>query len=120
VSLSPRKVVVVADRDVIVLALICHILTRQGYQTQPVTDPHSLGSIVESGNFDAIIVDAAVDGILDKLRKRPAIASRVIVTTAESLDVSGVWACLQRPLEFGQLVQVVRACANQNRPLTDS
>ena len=108
---APKKVLV-GDTDPIVLALLCHILNRQGFQAQPVAERDELFRLMHDGEYDAVIVDALIEGAMDAILRAPDTAGRVIVTTVENDCVDGVYATLRKPLEFAQLVDVVHKCVH--------
>ena len=105
---APKKVLV-GDRDPIVLALTCHLLTREGFSAHPVTEPDELLRVLREGEYDAAVVDALIDGAMDAVLAASA-PGRVIVTTHHDGDVDGVYATLRKPLEFGQLIDTVQKC----------
>jgi DNA-binding response OmpR family regulator len=110
---AASKKVVVGDPDAIVLALICHILTREGYDVVAVPDREELLRLIRAGNYDALIVDTSLDGVLEVVKTAPS-AARVILTSARSVDgETGVHAFLKKPLEFGELIDTVRDCVAQ-------
>src|SRR4029077_7879375 len=53
----PRKRVLVADADEIVLALILHILQRQGYDVDVTTRPEELSERLRAGQYQAVLID---------------------------------------------------------------
>lgn len=109
---APKKVVV-GDGDPIVLALICHILTREGYDVEPIPDRDELLRLISEGNYDAMIVDASLDGVLEVVKTAPS-AARVILISPRNVDErAGVHAFLKKPLEFGELIETVRNCVAQ-------
>ena len=108
---APKKVLV-GDRDPIVLALLCHILNRQGFHAHPVVEPDELLRLMQGGEYDAVIVDALIDGAVDAILRAPDTAGRAIVTTLDGASVDGVYATLRKPLEFAQLVEVVHKCVH--------
>src|SRR4029077_19560173 len=55
-SLS-RKRVLVADADEIVLALILHILQRQGYDVDVTTQAEEFSEKLRAGQYQAVLVD---------------------------------------------------------------
>ena len=109
---APKKVVI-GDRDAIVLALVSHILKREGYVTHPVDDREELLRVLQAGEFDAAVVDALLDGVIDVVKTVPA-RTRIIVTSPhDHHDGIGVHATLRKPLEFGLLIDTVRDCVAQ-------
>ena len=108
-SLSSPKKVLVGDGDPIVLALICHILNRQGFTTNPVTDRDELLRLMKEGVFDAILVDAAIEGVVDAIASAPEPQRAILLTTSDQTWV-GAYATLRKPLEFDVLIETVRNC----------
>lgn len=111
---SAQKTVVVGDHDAIVLALVCHILQREGYKTHPVVDREELLRVLREGRYDAAVVDAALEGVVEAAKAVPG-PSRIILTASHNGldDVGGVHAILRKPLEFSQLIATVRDCVAQ-------
>jgi len=100
-KLSPSKVLV-ADSDEIVVALICHILHRQGYSVDVALSAEQAQQRLAEGSYAAIIADtrliSAFDGDLSRT---------ILLSPAETSDLP-VSAVLQKPVEFGLLVDTVR------------
>ena len=109
-SLLRPKRVLVGDGDPIVLALVSHILTRQGFATNPVADRDELLRLMKEGVFDAILVDAAIEGVLDAVAGAAA-PRRAILTTTSDETWDRAYATLKKPLEFELLIETVRNCA---------
>lgn len=111
---TSAKRVVVGDRDAVVLALISYILQRQGFSIESVTQREHLLEIIREGEFDAMVVDRDLDGVIDVVKAHPARASRIILTSPDGGENTlGVHALLKKPLEFGLLVDTVRDCTAQ-------
>jgi DNA-binding response OmpR family regulator len=116
-SLS-RKRVLVADADEIVLALILHILQRQGYEVDVTTRPEELSEKLRAGHYHAVLVDPnlspqGVKWIKGILAEFPGVCSRLIITTASPKHDLTVHATLPKPLEFGLLIATVEACVKK-------
>ena len=112
---SSVKKVVVGDGDAVVLALVAYILKRQGFHAEPVVERDQLLDLIRYGQFDAMVVDRHLDGVLDALKAHPECASRVILTSPHDGDNDvGAHALLKKPLEFGQLIETVRGCVDQD------
>jgi CheY-like chemotaxis protein len=107
------KSVLVGDDDPIVLALTCHILNRQGFCTRPINDREELLRLVREGVFDAMLIDAHIDGAVDAVASSPHAAPRAILTTTTDQTWDFGFATLRKPLEFGLLVETVRGCVTQ-------
>jgi len=112
--LQPSKKVLVSDGDPIVLAIICYILQRQGYEATPIAERQDLLRIIRDGHYDAMVVDAVLEGVVDVVKSTRPRASRIILTTlsGEEADL-GVHATLCKPLEFDVLIDAVRRCVEQ-------
>ena len=102
---SPAKVLV-AESDDIVLALISHILHRQGFAVDVAASVEDATRQMSSGNYRAIVIDAKLSGALDGLSDH----SRVILLASHSTNDDRVHAVIQKPVEFGLLVDTVAAC----------
>lgn len=113
-----RKRVLVGDADEIVLALILHILQRQGYAVDVTTEAVEFAQKLRTGSYDAILVDPAmspngVQWIRDLLSTLPNLRNRLIVAGAAAESDLPVRAALRKPLEFGLLIDTVHDCAEQ-------
>jgi DNA-binding NtrC family response regulator len=117
--LSPSgKRVLVGDADEIVLALILHILQRQGYQVDVTTRPDVFSEKLRNGNYHAVLVDPnvspqGVKWIKTILADFPGLCSRMIIAAARPKHDLAVYATLPKPLEFGLLISTVEACCVQ-------
>jgi len=107
-----RKRVLVVDSDAIVLALITHILTRQGYAVEPRAGYEE--AIACAGAFDAAVVEVGASGdgtlLASLLERAPDLRGKVIVTGNETSDGLPVRERLERPIELGALVAAVHRC----------
>ena len=109
------KTVFVAESDAVVLALFCHILTREGYKVQPVMQREELLRIIRDAQFDALIADAMLDGVVDTVASVPDRAPRIILTTTHPEPPAvATHATLRKPIEFGLLIDTVRNCVTQS------
>lgn len=109
------KTIFVAESDAVVLALLCHILTREGYKVQPVEQREELLRIIRDAHFDALIADAMLDGVVDTVASVPHRAPRIILTTPHNeLPKLANHATLRKPIEFGLLLDTVRDCVTQS------
>jgi DNA-binding response OmpR family regulator len=111
-----RKRVLVAERDDIVLALISHILTRQGYLVDNAATADQIKACLRANSYDAILIDASLPGgAIEWLRSAvPDGERRLVILASHSIreDVPAR-AVLQKPIEFHQLVETVAACVTQ-------
>ena len=103
-SASPHRVLV-AESDEIVLALITHILKRQGYSVDVALRVAEAVQCLQLKRYDAHVIDAKLLAALDCFPDR--VARSIVLGKAE---VSGVHAVLPKPIEFGSLVETVAAC----------
>ncbi len=113
---SARKRVLVAESDDIVLALISHILTRQGYVVDLATTAEEADARLKTTTYDAVLIDTKLSGGgVEWLRRLalndPAADQRLVILTPENVD-AGIRsrAVLRKPIEFGLLVETVAAC----------
>jgi len=104
-SSSPRRVLV-ADVDEIVVALISHILHRQGYVVDVALSLTDATASLARSRYDAVIVDAK---LCDAVAAFPDRLARTILLGPPESD-SPVFATLPKPIEFGSLVETVAAC----------
>jgi DNA-binding NtrC family response regulator len=113
-----RKRILVGDADEIVLALILHILQRQGYDVDATTRAEEFSEKLSAHNYQAVLVDPNlsphglkwVKGILAQF---PGVCSRLIIATAAPKHDLTVHATLPKPLEFGLLIDTVEACVKK-------
>ena len=113
-----RKRVLVGDADEIVLALILHILQRQGYAVDVTAEAAEFTQRLRTGRYDAILVDPAMSPggaqwIRDLVATMPELGNRLIVAGAAAGSDLPVRATLRKPLEFGLLIDTVHDCAEQ-------
>ena len=105
-SLSPTKVLV-AESDEIVLALISHILHRQGYAVDVATTADETAQRLARQQYRAIVIDSKLMAVFDDF---PGDLSRTILLSANPSSDLPVHAVIQKPVEFGALVDMVAAC----------
>ena len=116
-SLS-RKRILVGDADEIVLALILHILQRQGYEVDVTTRPEEFSDKLRARDYHAVLVDPnisplGVKWVKSVLAEFPGVCSRLIIATAAPKHDLTVYATLPKPLEFGLLIATVEACVKK-------
>jgi len=103
----------VADSDDIVLALISHILHRQGYLVDVAGSAEEVESLLAVNMPDAALLDTRLPGGGAEWMRRciPDSDRRLIILSYGpiSADVPAM-AILQKPIEFGLLVDTVAAC----------
>ena len=120
--MQSQKKVLVAESDEVVLVLISHILTRQSYLVTTSADALEADRMLQSGPYDALIVDARIaNGGIDLVRRiaerdagflRKTVVLTAAVSDAEPLAHLPVGAIVKKPFEVSDLVDVVRARAD--------
>jgi DNA-binding response OmpR family regulator len=103
----------VAESDDIVLALISHILNRQGYLVDVAGTADEAESHLASHAHDAILLDVNLPGGgPDWMRRCVTDPERrlIILTSGTFSDDVPAAAILRKPIEFGLLVETVAAC----------
>ncbi len=113
--LSPRKKVLVVDADEIVLALLTHILTRQGYLVDPAVNAQQAASLLREGSYAALLIDWKLAGsdtwLRNALANRPSLAKRLVITGSPGDTDLPVRTVLPKPIEFDVLIRVVEDCS---------
>ncbi len=120
-DVSPKKVLVIEDDEVIVV-LMSHILTRNSYVVHTTGDTLTADEMVDADEYSAILLDlkmphGGVDFIRRMEHRNPAMLGRIIVVTAaieEAAKVAGLplHAIVRKPFEIGALLDTVRACVD--------
>lgn len=102
----PPKKVLVADEDEIVAFIASHILSR--YEFAVVTTTSAMAVAQDRDGYDAVVVSA---GIAAKAAHALTPAHTIVLGD----EVHGLepFARLRKPLELGELVAAVTACANR-------
>ena len=107
---SPRRKILVADRDEIVVALISHLLNRQGYAVEIALTADEAAARLRGRQFDAILLDAAFERVL-----QPRLAPRTILLSPKPTDTSlPVHAIILKPIELQALIDTVNRCAKES------
>jgi DNA-binding response OmpR family regulator len=104
----------VAESDDIVLALISHILNRQGYLVDVAGSAVEAESHLAANMPDAALLDTKLPGGgADWMRRCiPDGEKRLIILSSGPFDEDvPAAAVLRKPIEFGLLVETVAACA---------
>jgi DNA-binding response OmpR family regulator len=99
---SPK--VLVADTDEVVVALISHILARQGYSVDVALTAETAAACMRQRVYGAILLDSKLAGALDGFPERT-----ILLSPTPSSDLP-VCAVLQKPVEFGLLIDTVAEC----------
>jgi CheY-like chemotaxis protein len=108
---SLRRRILVADSDEIVVALICHILNRQGYTVDAALTDAEARDRMASQRYDAILLDSNLANAVSDL---PKLVARTILLSANNSDSDApVHAVLQKPIEFALLIETVAACVKE-------
>jgi DNA-binding response OmpR family regulator len=103
----------VAEGDTIVLALISHILTRQGYVVDVATTALEAEARLAAHTHDAVLLDAGLPGGgADWMRRCVTDPERrLVILTSGPFDADvPSRAILRKPVEFAQLVATVSNC----------
>ncbi|HEY8183113.1 MAG TPA: response regulator [Thermoanaerobaculia bacterium] len=104
-----------AESDDIVLALISHILNREGYLVDVACTALEAESRLAANIPDAALLDTKLPGGgADWMRRCiPDGEQRLIILTSATLeeDVPAA-AVLRKPIEFNLLLETVAACVN--------
>lgn len=115
--------VLIVEDDRATRVLVQAVLEHFGYACDPCSDGHDAVRMLRGACYDAIVLDLMLPGQFgfDVLRhlhaERPALAQRVVVTTAappallRHFDHSQVRAVLYKPLDIAVLLEHVEACA---------
>lgn len=105
------KKLLVAESDEIVLALVTHLLTREGYSVDVARRSDELAQKLEKGDaYDAILLDARL-GQAAPLQD-PDFGRRLILLGALDAPASA-FAALRKPLEFDLVIKTVESCVTQ-------
>lgn len=104
---SSSAKVLVAESDEIVLALISHILHRQGYSVDVAVTAEEATKHLTGNDYRAIVMDSKLVASLNGFSER---MKRVILLSPQLDSDLPVHAVIQKPVEFGFLVDTVAAC----------
>ena len=106
---SPPRKILVADADEIVVALISHLLHRQGYSVDIALNADEAAGRLASHLYDVILLDSR---FARALRNAPQLAARTILLSPKAIDTDlPVHAILLKPIEFRSLIDTVSRCA---------
>lgn len=105
-SSSPKKVLV-ADGDEIILALLSHILHRQGYAVDVAASADEANQHLTRQEYRAIVIDSK---LVSALKTFPDRLTCTILLSPNASSELPVHAVVQKPVEFGLLVDTVAAC----------
>lgn len=123
---SPRQIIV-ADDDKTVRTVICHALTRQGYQVRAAPSIAGLWDITSAQKGEVLITDVGFpDGdvleLMPRLQEKRSdlviivMSARANFLTAIKAQQHNVFDYLPKPFELKQLLDVVaRAVLHENR-----
>lgn len=103
-SSSPIGILVV-ESDEIVLALISHILQRQGYSVQMARTADQAAFCLSQSSYSVIVLDSKMTSVVEEC---PGRISRTILLSPDGASSLPVGAMIQKPVEFGLLVDTVR------------
>jgi len=108
------KRVLVADRDEIVLILIRHVLTRDGYAVDIASDTAMLDDLLRINTYGSIIVDVNLVGTAWLHALRHGASDCVIAIVSADHDALPVKAIIRKPLELDALAEIVGGCGQSN------
>lgn len=116
---SSHSKVLVADDDEIVLALVTHILTRQGYLVQPTAQANDVARLLRGGSYHAALIDWTVARseawLRELLMDAPSLANRIVVSGAPALSADiPIHSILKKPLEFDVLISTIADCVKES------
>ena len=109
-SAVPSKRVLVADRDEIFLVLTRHVLTREGYAVDVVTDMAMLDDLLRRNAYGSILVDVDLVGNEWLHALPPGTSDCVIAIVSADHDRLPVKAVIRKPLELDALADIVSRC----------
>ena len=104
------KRVLVADRDEIVLVLIRHVLTREGYAVDTASDTAMLDDLLRINTYGSILVDVNLAGKAWFQALPPGASDCVIAIVSAGHDALPVKAIIRKPLELDALAEIVGGC----------
>ncbi len=113
------KKVLVADADEIVLALIAHILNRQGYVVDPVGSTAEAAALLRERSYSAALIDPNMPGagtawLRAILEDIPALHGRVVLIGVADADPDlPIHSVMRKPIEFGLLIEAVADCVTE-------
>jgi DNA-binding response OmpR family regulator len=108
------KRVLVADRDEIVLVLIRHVLTREGYAVDIASDTAMLDDLLRINTYGSIIVDVNLVGTAWLQALPPGTSDCVIAIVSADHGALPVKAIIRKPLELDALAEIVAGCGQSN------
>jgi len=109
---SPRRKILVADRDEIVVALISHLLHRQGYAVEVALTTDEAAARLNGRQYAAILLDG---GFSRLLQQAPQLAPRTILLSPKPTDTDlPVHAIILKPIELQLLIDTVNECAKES------
>jgi DNA-binding response OmpR family regulator len=100
--LSAPARILVAESDEIVLALITHILNREGYSVDVAVTADQARLCLLQSFYSAVVMDSAIISAVD------GHGSRTILLSRHATSDLPVHTVIQKPVEFGLLIDSVR------------
>ena len=105
-SEAPTKKVLVADEDEIVAFIASHVLSR--YEFTVVTTTSAAAVADDRDGYDAVVVSAAIAA-----KVAPTLPAAHTIILGDEVQGLKPFARLRKPVEIGELVAAVTACANR-------
>lgn len=97
--------ILVADPDEIVVALLSHILHRQGYAVDVALTEEQAQLLLAQTCYGVVIADSKLISVVRPCEDRMA---RTILLSPEATSDLPVRSVVQKPVEFGLLLDTVR------------
>ena len=97
--------ILVADPDEIVLALLTHILHRQGYSVDVALTAEQTQLQLTQGCYGAIIADSKLISVVGRC---DGLMARTLLLNAEPASDLPVHSVMQKPVEISLLLDTVR------------
>ncbi len=111
---STSKKILVAERDLVVLAVVNYLLTRRGYQVETHTAAGAAGTSLRSRPFDAALISADfsdMEWMRSIFRDVPSLRHRVILTGAPGNENDlPLYSILAKPIDFTVMLETLQRC----------
>jgi len=114
--------ILAVDDEPEILQVISKWLTRSGHEVLTTGDPHRMLELVQTLNFDVILLDLILPGssgihLINRIRQHKPRQCIVIVSAIEDTRVAvlaaqeGIEGYLTKPLDFGKLDELLNTIA---------